>query len=139
MSIDRGLLRNGFVVLLLSLLVGLAIPLLLNPRMALAAHVTGIMLALLLIALGVVWDALGLSPGRAKLVRGLYLYGSYASLAAGVLGAVWGTNRVTPIAGEGFHASATKELVVQILFVSLGLALLAATVLVLLSLYRRDS
>jgi len=95
------------------------------------------MLALLLIALSVVWEALGLSAGRAKLVRGLYLYGTYASLAAGVLGAVWGTSRVTMIAGAGFHASATKELVVQVLFVSLGLALLAATVLVVLSLYRR--
>ena len=138
MSIDRGLLRNGFVVFLLSLLVGLAIPFVLNPRMALAAHVTGIMLALLLIALSVVWEALGLSVGRAKLVRGLYLYGTYASLAAGVLGAVWGTSRVTTIAGAGFHASATKELLVQVLFVSLGLALLAATALVVLSLYRRD-
>jgi (hydroxyamino)benzene mutase len=137
MSIHRGLLRSGFVVFLLSLLVGLAIPFLLNPRMALAAHVTGLMLALLLIALSVVWDALGLSPGRAKLVRGLYLYGAYASLTAGVLGAIWGTRRVTPIAGAGFHASAAKELVVQVLFVSLGLALLAATALVVLSLYRR--
>ena len=138
MSIDRGLLRNGFVVFLLALLVGLAIPLFLNPRMALAAHVTGLMLAVFLIALSVVWDALGLAPGRAKLVRGLYLYGTYASLTAGVLAAIWGTSRITPIGGAGFHASATKELVVQAIFVSLGLALLAATVLVVLSLYRRD-
>ena len=48
MSIDRGLLRNGFVVFLLSLLVGLAIPLFLNPRMALAAHVTGLMFGVFL-------------------------------------------------------------------------------------------
>lgn len=137
MSIDRGLLRNGFVVFLLSLLVGLAIPFVLNPRMAMAGHVTGTILAVLLIGLSVVWDALGLSPGRAKLVRGLYLYGTYASLTAGLLAAVLGTSRATPIAGAGFHASATKELVVQVLFVSLGLALLAATVLVVLSLYRR--
>ena len=137
MSIDRGLLRNGFVVLLLALLIGLAIPFFLNPRAALAAHVTGVMVAVLLIAISVVWDALGLAAGRAKLVRGLYLYGSYASLVAGVLAAVWGTSKITPIAGAGFHASATKELVVQVIFVSLGFALLAATALVVLSLFRR--
>lgn len=137
MSIDRGLLRSGFVVLLLAFLIGLAIPLFLNPRAALAAHVTGVISAVLLIALAVVWDALGLAPGRAKLVRGLYLYGSYASLVAGVLAAIWGTSKITPIAGAGFHASAVKELVVQAIFVSLGLALLAATALVVLSLYRR--
>ena len=137
MSIDRGLLRSGFVVLLLAFLIGLAIPLFLNPRAALAAHVTGVISAVLLIALAVVWDALGLAPGRAKLVRGLYLYGSYASLVAGVLAAIWGTSKITPIAGAGFDASAAKELVVQAIFVSLGLALLAATALVVLSLYRR--
>jgi hydroxylaminobenzene mutase len=137
MSIDRSLLRNGFVVLLLAFLIGLVIPFFLNPRAALAAHVTGVISAVLLIALGVVWDALGLAPGRAKLVRALSLYGTYASLVAGFLAAIWGTSKITPIAGAGFFASVTKELVVMAIFVSLGLALLAATTLVVVSLFRR--
>jgi hypothetical protein len=85
---------------MLALLTGFLIPVLLNQKMALAAHVTGIMNALVLIALGL----------------------------------AWGTSRRTPLAGAGYGAAPWKEAVVQGLQVSLALAILAGSVLVVYAL-----
>jgi hypothetical protein len=73
MRADRRLIRAGFILVCLALVTGFAIPNFTNPKMALAAHVTGIINALLLIAVGLVWhllvllqriDLLGVSPHR---------------------------------------------------------------------------
>ena len=61
---DRLLIRAGIVLFTLALLTGLVVPAFLNHRMAVAAHVTGVLNALLLVALGLVWGLLALSPGQ---------------------------------------------------------------------------
>ena len=63
------LVRAGFVLFVLALLTGLAVPAFLNPRMAVAAHLTGVLNALVLIALGLTWGFLSVSPVQAKLTR----------------------------------------------------------------------
>ena len=61
------LIRAGFVLFTLALLTGLAVPTFLNQKMAVAAHLTGVMNALLLIALGLAWGFLTMSPVPPKL------------------------------------------------------------------------
>jgi hypothetical protein len=62
---EPSLIRAGFVLFTLALLTGFAIPAFLNHKMALAAHITGILNALILMALGLVWGlGHGLSCGR---------------------------------------------------------------------------
>lgn len=131
---DTLLVRAGFVLFLLALLTGFLIPALLNKKMALAAHVTGIMNALVLIALGLAWGLLTLSPLQANLTRGAFLYGTYANWVASCLAAAWGTSRLTPLAGAGYSAAPWKEAVVQGLLASLGLAMVAGAVLVVYAL-----
>lgn len=130
MTPNRVLLRAGFLLVLLAFLTGALIPRFLNPRMGVSAHVTGVLNGLLLIGLALAWESLRLSPGRGKWVRALFLYGTYANWAATVLAAAWGTKRLTPVAGAGFDAPAWQELVVQVIQVSLALALLLAMALV---------
>lgn len=48
---ERLLIRAGFLLFVLALLTGFAVPAFLNQRMALAAHITGILNALILMAL----------------------------------------------------------------------------------------
>jgi (hydroxyamino)benzene mutase len=130
MTPHRGLLRAGFLLFLLALLGGTVVPLFTNPRLALSAHVTGVLNGLLLVALGLCWSALVLSPAQGRLVRALFLYGTYANWAVSLLGAAWGTKRLTPVAGAGYQAQPWQESVVQIGLLSLGVAMLLGTALV---------
>jgi len=134
MSVHRGLLRAGFLLVLLGLLAGTVIPAFHNPRMGVSAHLTGVLNGMLLIALGLGWEALRLSARSGALARGLFLYGTYANWAGTVLAAAWGTQRLTPVAGAGFAAPAWKELVVQVVQLSLVLAMLVATGMVVYAL-----
>ena len=127
---DRPLTRAGFTLIFLALVTGLAVPAFLNPRMALAAHLTGILNGLLLIALGSVWNRLVLSAGQARLTKGVSLCATYANWASSCLAAAWGTSRLTPLSSAGYAAVAWKETLVQAVQVSLGLAVLLAIDLV---------
>lgn len=133
------LVRAGFILFTLALITGFAVPAFLNERMAVAAHVAGVMNALVLVALGLAWGLLTVSPLQAKLTRGVFLYGTYANWVASVLAATWGTSRLTPLAGAGYGAAPWKEAVVQALQVSLALALLAGALSVVYALRSKPS
>ena len=125
---DRLLIRAGFVLFTLALLTGLVVPTFLNHRMAVAAHLTGVVNALLLIALGLAWGLLAMSSVQARLTRGAFLYSTFANWGTSCLAAAWGTSRLTPLSGAGYGAAAWQESVVQVLQVSLALAILAGAV-----------
>ncbi len=124
---DRSLIRAGFVLFTLSLLTGFAVPAFLNHRMGVAAHLTGTLNALLLIALGLAWGLLAMSPPQARLTRGAFLYATFANWGSSCLAAAWGTNRLTPVSGAGFGAAPWQESVVQALQVTLALVIVAGT------------
>lgn len=133
------LIRAGFLLFTLALLTGFAIPAFLNQRMALAAHLTGVLNALVLMVLGLVWGLLAVSPLQAKLTKGAFIYATYANWGGSCLAAAWGTNRLTPLSGAGYGAAVWKESVVQALQVSLAVAILAGAVSVVYALRRTDS
>jgi len=125
---DRPLIRAGFVLFTLSLLTGFAVPAFLNHRMAVAAHLTGVVNALLLIALGFAWGLLTMGPLQTELTRGAFLYGTYANWATACLAAAWGTSRLTPLAGAGYAAAPWKEGVVQAIQVILAVVIVSGAV-----------
>ena len=133
-KVERLLIRAGFVLFTLALLTGFAVPAFLNHRMAVAAHLTGVVNALLLIALGLAWGLLAMSPMQAKLTRGAFLYGTYANWGTSCLAAAWGTSRLTPLSGAGYSAAPWQEGVVQVLQVSLAFAILTGAVSVVYAL-----
>ena len=133
-KVERLLIRAGFALFTLAFLTGLAVPAFLNPRMAVAAHLTGVVNALLLIALGLAWGLLAMSPVQARLTRSVFLFATYANWGTSCLAAVWGTSRLTPLSGAGYSAAPWKESVVQVLQVSLALAILAGAVSVVYAL-----
>jgi len=133
-KVERLLVRAGFVLFTLALLTGLAVPAFLNHRMAVAAHLTGVVNALLLIAVGLAWGLLAMSPVQARLTWGVFLCCAYANWGTSCLAAAWGTSRLTPLSGAGYSAAAWKESVVQVLQVSLALAILAGALSVVYAL-----
>ena len=102
------LVRAGFVLFTLSLLTGLAVPAFLNHRMAVAAHVTGVLNALVLVVLGLSWGLLAVGPVQAKLTRTAFLCSTFANWGTSCLAAAWGTSRLTPLSGAGYSAAPWK-------------------------------
>lgn len=131
------LLQLGFVLFLLGLLVGFAVPALANPRMGLASHLQGILNGLFLIALGLVWPRFALSPGASGALFWLAVYGTFANLTATLLAAVWGAGRSMPMAAEGRVGSALQEIVLDGLLLTLALAMIAVCALALWGLRKR--
>lgn len=134
MGADRKLIRAGFILLCCALVTGFAIPAFLNPKMALAAHVTGVLNALLLVAAGLCWPLLALSQRLETMTRGLLLFATFTNWAGSCLAAAWGTSRLTPLSSIGHSAAAWKESIVQLLQVSVALAVLTAAVIVVYAL-----
>mgnify|MGYP001175913756 CR=1 FL=1 len=128
------LIRLGVLLFLLGLFVGLAVPVLTNPRMGLASHLEGIINGIFLIGLGGIWDRLVLSTLWLKSLFALLIYGAFANWLATFLAATWGAGRSMPIAGQGQTSDPTKELIVDSLLFSLSLAMIISCVLLLIGL-----
>jgi hydroxylaminobenzene mutase len=121
---------------LLGLLTGFVETKFANPRMGLAAHLEGVMNGTFLVALGAVWIEVRLS---AKLKAAAYwsaLYGAYVNWATTALGAAFGVAALSPITGAGHSALPWQEGFVTALFMTVGLAIVASSLLVLWGLRR---
>jgi hydroxylaminobenzene mutase len=133
----RKLIWHGMFLFLLGLLTGFVETKFTNQRMALAAHLEGVMNGTFLIALGAVWMEVRLA---AKLKAAAYwsaLYGAYVNWVATALGAAWGIAALSPITSAGHHAQAWQETAITALFMSVGLAIVGSSVLILWGLRRQ--
>jgi hydroxylaminobenzene mutase len=132
----RRLIWHGMFLFLLGLLTGFVETKFANPRMALAAHLEGVMNGTFLVALGAVWIEVRLS---AKLKAAAYwsaLYGAYVNWATTALGAALGTAALSPITSAGHSALPWQESFITTLFMTVGLAIVASSLLVLWGLRR---
>lgn len=129
---SRSLLFAGFLLFLLALLGGFAVvaPGVNNPRMALSAHLTGVMNGFFLVLLGLCWERLRLTGRAASAAYGLALYATYANWAFNLLGSILGTGKMTPLVAGGRVGKPWQEALVNTGVVTLALAILACAVLV---------
>ena len=132
----RRLCWHGMFLFLLGLLTGLVEHKLQNPRMGLAAHLEGVMNGIFLIALAAIWLDLRLSSRQRMVTYWTLLYGTYANWAVTTLAAILGTAAMSPITGAGQGALPWQEALVTLGLVSVGLAIIAATLLCLWGLRR---
>jgi hydroxylaminobenzene mutase len=135
----RRLLAAGAILFLVGLLSGLAVPVVTNPRMGLAAHLEGVMNGTFLIAVGAVWTRLVLSTRQRTAAAGLLLYGTYANWLFITLAALLGTSAATPIAGAGHAGAPWQEDLVTAGLVTVAIAMIVATALLALGFVRRAS
>src|SRR5689334_10921836 len=116
---------------LLGLLTGFVETQFSNIRMGLAAHLEGVMNGTFLLALGAVWNDVRLGTGLKAVTYWVVLYGTYANWFFTTLAAVFGTGVLSPVLAPGLKAAPWQENLVQIGLSSVGLAIVAAAVLVL--------
>jgi hydroxylaminobenzene mutase len=128
---NRRLMRHGMLLFLLGLVTGLFEQHFTNIRMALSAHLEGVMNGILLLALGAAWNEVRL-PHPAKVTAYCTaLYGTYVNWLVTSIAAAFGTAAKSPITSAGHSGQPWQESVVAMGFLSVTLAIIAASLLVL--------
>jgi (hydroxyamino)benzene mutase len=134
---NRRLMWHGMCLFLLGLLTGFAEQRFANMRMGLAAHLEGVMNGTFLLALGAVWIEVRLAPAAKAMAYWTALYGTYVNWAVTMLAAIFGTSILSPITGTAHGAQPWQENIVGLAFITVGIAIIACSVLVLWGLRRK--
>src|SRR5229473_5402292 len=127
----RRLTWHGMFLFLLGLLTGLVEQHFANVRMGLAAHLEGVMNGTFLIALGAIWAEVRLLPRTKAIAYWTALYGAYANWLVTILAALFGTAALSPITGAGHRGQAWQEGLVMVGFLTVGITIIASSMLVL--------
>lgn len=130
-NLRRRLMWHGMFLFLLGLLTGLVSANLTNPRMGLAAHLEGVMNGTFLIAVSAIWDHVRLAERQQAIAFWSALYGTYANWATTTLAALFGTGAMSPITAAGRNAAPWQEAIVTAGFLSVGVTIIAAVILML--------
>ena len=127
----RRLLFHGMCLFLIGLFTGLAEQHFVNVRMALAAHLEGVMNGTFLLAVGAIWNEVKLSPRASTAAYWALLGGTYGNWVMTTLAATLGTAALSPITGMTQRAPQWQESLVTAGFVAIGVAIIAAALLLL--------
>ncbi len=128
---------HGMILFMLGLLTGFAEQHFTNVRMGLAAHLEGLMNGTFLVALGAIWTHVRLSPPATVIAYWTVLYGTYVNWFLTMLAAVFGTGALSPITAAGRQGQPWQETLVTAGFMSVGIAIVAASALVIWGLRKR--
>ena len=117
---------SGLLLFAIGLLLGFAIPLFRNTRMALSAHLTAAQTGPTLIAIALFWQYCAV-PTAWEGPLALALGASSYNLVFGIaLAALTGASNALPMAGKGYRASAFAERVVTVLVGGSSIIMMAA-------------
>jgi hydroxylaminobenzene mutase len=130
---------HGMFLFLIGLLTGFAESHFTNVRMGLAAHLEGVMNGTFLIALGAAWPQVRIPPVAKAIASWSGLYGAYFNWIFTTLAAVFGTAVLSPITGVGHSGSPWQEHLVLVGLMSVGIATVASTVLLVWGLSGKNS
>ena len=131
------LVRHGIILALLGSITGFAPFVVANPRMGVAAHVGGIMNALLLLALGAVWSEVAATARQEKVATWLLVVGAYGNWVTVLSASLTGAQEFAPLAGAGHGASLTVEKATFLLISVAVLCTLAGLAMIVLALGKR--
>ena len=122
---------HGMFLFLLGLFAGFAETSFANVRMGLASHLEGVMNGTFLLALGNAWIKLQLSNRVERLTFWAILYGTYGNWLVTTFAAVFGTKALSPLTGAPQGGRPWQETAVTAGFMSVGIAIVLATILLL--------
>jgi (hydroxyamino)benzene mutase len=128
---NRRLMWHGMFLFILGLVTGFAEQRFANERMGLAAHLEGVMNGTFLVALGAIWTEVRLRPMAKATAYWTALYGTYVNWLVTTLAAIFGTAALSPITAAGHSGQPWQESLVTAGFLSVGIVIVASSVLVL--------
>ena len=127
----RRLMWHGMLLFLLGLVTGLLEQRFTNVRMGLSAHLEGVMNGILLLALGAAWDEVRLPHPVKVTAYATALYGTYLNWLVTSIAAAFGTATNSPITSAGHSGQQWQESVVAMGFLTVAIAIIATSLLVL--------
>lgn len=136
MTADRMVVRQGFLLILITLLGGIAAPYMVNMRMGVGAHVIGLFGGLVLIGVGLARPLFALGPRLWRMMHVSWFAAAYVNWLSATIGGLTGASSLTPIAGAGTAGSSLAETVVFWLFCVVGLSSLVGATLAVYGLRR---
>jgi hydroxylaminobenzene mutase len=122
---------HGMLLFLLGLTTGLLEQRFTNVRMGLSAHLEGVMNGILLLALGAAWNEIRLPHPVKVTAYCAALYGTYANWLVTSIAAAFGTAASSPITSAGHSGQPWQESVVAMGFLTVTIAIIASSILVL--------
>lgn len=134
---NRRLMWHGMLLFLIGLVTGFAEQHFTNTRMALAAHLEGVMNGTFLVVLGAVWNEVRLAPRAKTIAYWVALYGTYGNWLVTTLAAAFGTAALSPITGAGHRGQSWQETLVTFGFLSVGITIIATALFSLWGLRRK--
>jgi hydroxylaminobenzene mutase len=109
------LIQVGVSLFLIALLTGLVVHKMPLPRLALSAHLLGIMQGTFLAIVGLLWPRLKLGRMSSKVTFVLIVYGCLAAWFANFLGAIWvAGGAMVPFAAGDARGSALQESIIKV-------------------------
>ena len=132
----RRVLWHGTLLVLIGLATGGFLQRFASPRLALSAHVGGVMNGTLIMVVGLAWSELALSAGIARVLFWCLVGSGYLNWVGLVVAAALGTTRTTPLLGDGVPAAAWEEALVGLCLVAGAIGTLGAVGIVLFGLRR---
>lgn len=132
---DRSLLQFGVLLVLFSLVIGLAIPVLAVPRLGVAAHLNGLIGGIVLLVLGLLWPRLRLGSRALRAAFWLAIYSFTVATLMPLVGSVWGAGAtMLPLAAGTARGTSFQEAVIAIGLSTAAVSVIALFVLLLLGL-----
>jgi (hydroxyamino)benzene mutase len=128
---SRRLMWHGIFLFLLGLFTGFAESHVANVRMGLAAHLEGVMNGIFLVAVCAMWPHVKLAASAEATAFWLTLYGTYLNWMITLLAAIFGTGALSPITAPGRSGLPWQESLVTAGFMSVGIAIVLASLLIL--------
>ena len=126
---NRSLVRLGFILFLLALLIGLAIPVLTNPRLGVSSHLIGAMGGLFLIGVGLIWRSIRLGVVAKRALYWLWITALFGNCLQTLAAAAIGGTQLMPIASGGDAKASFVETILSAIIIIMSLIAIAATVL----------
>jgi hydroxylaminobenzene mutase len=109
------LIQVGVSLFLIALLTGLVVHRMPLPRLALSAHLLGIMQGTFLAIVGLLWPRLQMGRIFSKITFLLTVYGCLAAWLANLLGAIWAAGgAMVPFAAGDARGTALQEGIIKV-------------------------
>ena len=135
---DKLIIRQGFVLILLALLGGVLAPFMVSPRMGVGAHTLGVLGGMMLILIGLTKPLFVLDRRLWLAMHASWFIAAYANWANTMLAGLTGSSRLTPIAGAGTTGTYLAETIVFVFYVIVGVTSVIGTVIAVYGLLGRD-
>lgn len=130
------LIYLGVLLFLIGLIIGLIVPAFANPRMGVSSHLEGVLNGMFLVILGLIWNKVEVSTRWLKSTFWLAIYGTFANCFGILIAAIFNAGKMLGIAANGQEGPPFIEGTVTFSLISLSIAMLAVSIVVLVGLKR---